>query len=139
MPTSLSVTAADVIRHLPIDASQITATTVPLSTVDIDVFIQDGTSEIMGIVGKDGVELADLTGDALVQVQAAVKAYAVAESLDAIGVRGSEYDKWRRKWEDIRDRYADRPALVAVNRNRVFSTVQEGRLNDDFNDPTYRF
>jgi hypothetical protein len=138
MPTSLSVTAADVIRHLPVDASQITATTVPLSTVDIDVFIQDGTSELMGVIGKDGLDSTDLSGDALVQIQAAVKAYAVSESLDAIGVRGADYEKWRRKWEDIRDRYADRPALVVGTRNRVFSTVVPGR-NNDFSDPSYGF
>jgi hypothetical protein len=137
--TSLGITAADVIRHLPIDASQISATTHPLSTSDIDVFIQDGTSEIAGIVGKDGLEASSLDGDALVQVKAAVKAYAVAESLDAIGVRGQDYAKWRKKWESFRDRYGDRPALLATTRNRVYSNVQDGRLGDDFNDPKYQY
>jgi hypothetical protein len=123
---------------LPVDTSQISATTSPLSTVDVGVFIQDGTSEMMGIIGKDGLEDSDLSSDSLVQIQAAVKAYAVSESLDAIGVRGTEYDKWRRKWTDIRDRYADRPALVTGTRNRIFSTVVPGR-NNDFSDPSYGF
>jgi len=138
MPTDIGVTVADVLRHLPVDTSQISATTSPLSTVDVGVFIQDGTSEMMGIIGKDGLEDSDLSSDSLVQIQAAVKAYAVSESLDAIGVRGTEYDKWRRKWTDIRDRYADRPALVTGTRNRVFSTVVPGR-NNDFSDPSYGF
>lgn len=137
--TDLSITAAMVIVHLPIDASQITASTHPLSTTDIEVFIQDGTSEMAGIIGKDGAVLGDLEDDALVQVKAAIKAYAVAESLDAIGARGADYDKWRRKYQDIRDRFADRPALVAYSKNRVFSNVQERQVGSDFNDPDYRF
>src|SRR5690606_16440379 len=48
--TDFGVMVDDVLEKLPLDTSQVSATTEPLSTVDIMGFIQDASSSLVGLM-----------------------------------------------------------------------------------------
>lgn len=121
--TDFSVTVDDVLEKLPLDTSQITATTEPVSTTDIEGFVQDASSELRAVIDRAGIGYDSINDDTKRQMQSAVEAYAVAEALDAMGVTGRQYDKYRGKWEEARDRYTAQPSTMATSKARFKSNI----------------
>jgi len=116
--TSFGVTNADVLERVPLDTSQVDASSEPINTGDIDEFIQDASSAFVAILQRAGLDPASLNDDTQRQVQGAVEAYAVAEVLDVIGI--GDVERYRQKYERLREMYASKPSML--------STVNGGRL-----------
>lgn len=125
--TDFSVTVSDVLEKLPLDTSQISATTEPVSTTDIEGYVQDASSELRAVLDRAAINIASINDDTKRQMQSAVEAYAVAEALDAMGVTGRQYDKYRDKWRDVYDRYTAQPSALATSKSRVKSNIDTGK------------
>jgi hypothetical protein len=130
--TDLQVTVDDVLAELPLDTSQVTSSSEPVSTGDIENWIQDGTSELANTLKRSGVVVDQLDGDSLQQLQKAVESYAVAQALDATGFLSERMEKYRRKWRELRDRYAANPQSVSPNRTSVQSSQDPDSADRSF-------
>lgn len=138
--TSFGVTNADVLERVPLDTSQVDASSEPINTGDIDEFIQDASSAFVAILQRAGLDPASLNDDTQRQVQDAVEAYAVAEVLDVIGIGNVE--RYRQKYERLREMYASRPSMLStVNGGRVRSNISTASTKPaaEFIDPSYRY
>lgn len=119
-----SLTYADVLPHLPFDTSQITPSSTPISTTSITAYLEDGASEITGVLARQGVESANLTDDDLRQVQKAIKWYAVRECLGVVGLSGGTYATANTRYTEARERLeADSSRISGSRASRVLSTV----------------
>lgn len=102
-----SVTNAMVLQRLNVQTSTVASGTTPLSTEDIDAFIEDGASQITAILTNSG-RSTDVSGDEDMeaQVQAAIISFAVWKSYDALpSVPQAKVDAARDAWYEERDRY----------------------------------
>lgn len=138
--TSFGVTSSDVLERVPLDTSQVGAATEPISTADIDTYIQDASSSFVAILQRAGLDPANLNDDTERQVQDAVEAYCVAEVLDVIGI--GDVERYRAKYDRLREEYASRPSMLStVNGGRVRSNISTSSLKPtaEFIDPGYRY
>lgn len=139
--TDFGVVVADVLRKLPIDGNQISATSEPISTGDIEEFIAEGSSKMAGVLSKGGRSLDELDDDSKKQMGTAVEAYAVAESFDALGITGRDYQHYHRKWASEYDRYNRDPNLLTKQRSRMVSNIDTSSCKPkaEFIDTDYKF
>lgn len=138
--TDFGVTSGDVIAHLPIDASNISATTVPLSTTDIDAYIDDASAKMAGVLQGAGLSAASLDDDATAQIASAVKWYAVAECYGALGHSKKASDDARQRWVEVYTTYKANPRAISGKSSRVRSNVDTTRSRKKrFIGTTYKF
>lgn len=136
---SYNVTSSDVTDRLPIDTQAITSSSEPLSTSDIDEYIDDAASEFSGVLEKSGIQGSDLSDEAERQIQIGIEHYAVAESLKQIGHTGSDYEEARDAYRDALKRFRDQPQTLDKNHDRVRSNVDTTRDASEFEEVDYRF
>jgi DNA repair ATPase RecN len=119
------VTASDVKERAPVDTRPIpgSATAGRLDDTDIEGWIDEGASEMSGIIEQSRLDASDLADEARQQVATAVEHYAAAELLSAIGHTGSSYDSIRERYEEIRDRLESDPNRLDRQQSRVRSNV----------------
>ena len=129
--TDFGVTTAEVLAKAPVDSSQISATSVPVSTSDVEDFVDDADSQMAGLLNAAGISSGSLTDDAKRQIQEAIKAYAVAELLDAMGALGRDYDKYRDKWSETYQRYANRPQMLNERVVRTKTNINTSSTKPD--------
>lgn len=141
MLSDFQVTTQDVLDKLPIIGDQVSATTAPLSTGDVDDAIQDGESRFAELLRRQGKDPGTLTDDQKRQIQTAVEAYAVAECMDIIGAVGARYDQYRNKAEEIFDRFNQDDSQVANNAKSKVITNIDDSTTTGFNvqDPGYEY
>lgn len=103
--------AADVVAEVPgIDGGNIGASTEPVSTTDIGVWLNEGAARINALLDKSGITAsASMDVDAHDSLAAAVKAYAVAKTLAVLGITGALYNDARDRWNTIWALYSNRP------------------------------
>lgn len=137
--TDFGVTVNDVLEKIPLDTSQITSTTEPVSTVSLAGFIQDASSDLRGLLERSGLKVDSLGADTLRQMKTAVEAYVVAEALDAMGFMSMEARKYRQKWTDLYDRYSANPSTLADQRSRFKSNVRPKTRRAEFVGTDYEY
>lgn len=120
--TDYGVTAADVQAKLPL-SNPLTATTKPVSTSDVDEFIDDADSQMSGVLRNAGISLDDLDDDTTRQVQEAIKNYAAAQALSALNVRGQLQSQMMDQWREVYQRYQQRPQLLTKRVTRIKHNV----------------
>lgn len=140
--TSFGVTAADVLERVPFDTTQVSATSRPISTGDIETYIQDGSSSFVAVLTRAGLDPDSLNDDTMRQVRDAVEAYAVAECLDVIGISSQTMRNARQKYDDLLERYSSKPSMLSTtNKNRVRTNISTAstKRSAEFIDPNYDF
>lgn len=124
MATSdFGVAWGDVVAHLPIDTTDISATSTPLSTADIEAYIVDASVNFAGLLQQAGMVPIGLSDDATAQIASAIKWYAVAESFAALGYSKKSSDDARARYEAAYSRYANNSRAVSGRGSRVRSNV----------------
>lgn len=106
------VTINSVLDRLPIDSSQITATTEPISTVRIEDWIEEATGEVGAMLTSHGFYPDDLDSDVLAIAKRAVRAYASAEGLKAFGMIGDQYSEYLGEYERIYAKFSHSPEAL---------------------------
>jgi hypothetical protein len=120
-----NVTVDDVKEDLPFDPRRIPAGPVQgsLDDTDIEGYIDEGASELSGVLESSGVQGSDLSDEALQQIQIGVKHYAIRETLQSMGHTGDSYEQARDRYQEIYDRYAESDAPLDRGSSRVQSNV----------------
>lgn len=117
-----NVAVNDVLTYLPISA--VTATSRPLSTGDIEAFIEDAASQMTGVLENAGVDPTGLDDDTTAQVQEAIIKGAVYSALQKVpGVSEQRLQRALNDWIGLRDRYMDSPRSLTKRRTRALSNV----------------
>lgn len=117
-----SVTVQNVLTYLPISA--VTATSRPLSTGDIEAFIEDAASQMTGVLENSGIDPTGLDDDTTAQVQEAIIKGAVYSALQKVpGVSDQRLSRALNDWTSLRDRYMDSPRSLTSRRTRALSNV----------------
>ena len=105
MATDYGVTTGDVVARLPIDESDISATSTLLNTSNISAYIESGSAQLAALLTQAGISASD--ADTLQQVKQAIIDYAVAESLAKMGRRGTiAHDSAWSAWQSALQRYS---------------------------------
>lgn len=99
--TNFDVTVNSVIDRLPHDLSQVTATTVPVSTTSIETSIEEASSEMVALVKQAGFSVDSLPPEAKPSIQRAVRAYAASQALKAFGLIGDQYSNMMQEYEEV--------------------------------------
>jgi len=99
------VTVNSVIDRLPNDLSQITATTEPVSSVSIETWVDEASSEISALFRSRGFTSANIPDDVVGMAKRAIRAYAASESLKAFGLVGNQYSTMLQEYEAIYTKY----------------------------------
>lgn len=121
--TDFGVTTAEVLGELPINTQGITTSSVPLSTTDVDRYIDAGSALYAGALRAMGKPL-DGGDDADEQISEGVRAYAVHKCLERIGRSGSRaYEAARDRHTTLYNLYTSRPQLVSGDRSRTVNNV----------------
>jgi hypothetical protein len=95
---TFSVTFTDVIAQLPIDGSEVSTTSAPLSTVNVSDFILQGAAEVNTTLGNAGVSASDSVTHQ--QCRTAVISYGVMMSLQSMGMLGTQaYRDAKEQWD----------------------------------------
>lgn len=142
-----SVTVSDVTDKLPFVGNQVGKNTNPLSTGDIEGIIQDGESKLSNKIEDNGGDPSNLTDDEKREIQEAVEAYAVKESLDILGAVGERYNRYSDKWERMWSRFnSDNSSTGGKSGgNSVVTNIKanqpagDSREKDDFMSHDYEF
>lgn len=142
-----SVTVSDVTDKLPFVGNQVGKNTNPLSTGDIEGIIQDGESKLSNKIEDNGGDPSNLTDDEKREIQEAVEAYAVKESLDILGAVGERYNRYSDKWERMWSRFnSDNSSTGGKGGgNSVVTNIKanqpagDSREKDDFMSHDYEF
>lgn len=108
---TFGVVAADVAAELPgIDASQIGASTEPVSTTDLTTWINDGSAKLAALLASAGITAsASMDADAHDTIAAAVREFAVYRALLVMGVGGDRLREAREAWQITWALYSNRP------------------------------
>lgn len=111
--TDFGVTSAVVIKRLPIDSSEVTATT-ELTPTDVDRYIEDNAAQFVGLLKNGGITNLDtITPETERQARQFVESASVADCLDQMGLGTvAGYNRYRENANDIYERYAARPNLL---------------------------
>mgnify|MGYP001231440329 CR=1 FL=1 len=118
------VTSAQVVEHLPFDSSQISPTSKPLSTADIDnYFIPEANATITGMLDKAGIDQTALDDDSKQQMQSAIINYCVMRSLLKIGQTGPLLDQAREQWDSALKWFGDRPSIIPARGVKATSNI----------------
>lgn len=118
------VTSAQVVEHLPFDSSQISPTSKPLSTADIDnYFIPEANATITGMLDKAGIDQTTLDDDSKQQMQSAIINYCVMRSLLKIGQTGPLLDQAREQWDSALKWFGDRPSIIPARGVKATSNI----------------
>lgn len=106
-----SISAADVAAEIPgVDDANIGASTEPISTTDLDNWINDGASKLNAVLDKSGITAsASMDADAHDTLKAAVRAYAVHKAMLVLGETGSLLGETRDRWNTVYAEYSNRP------------------------------
>lgn len=108
------ITKDDVIQSLPIDSSEVDATT-ELTPDDVDRYIDDAGAVMMGLLAQGGIGVDGLDAVTMRQAGNYVLSAAVADCLDQLGIGGVPgYERYRQTADRIHDRYASRPETLAA-------------------------
>lgn len=122
--TEFGVTSAQVIEHLPFDSTQISPSSKPLSTADIDnYFIPEASATITGILDKAGISPSSLDDDSRQQMQSAIINYCVMRSLMKIGQSGPLLDQAREQWDSALKWFGDRPSIIPARGVKFASNI----------------
>jgi hypothetical protein len=137
-----STTSAMVLARLPVDSTSIGVATTPLSTADLDAFIEDGAAQITGILGSLGLGVP--TGeDMLAQVQASIVNYAVWKALEALpSVPRDRINAAEKSWLDDLTRYSNRGEFLvtqAADKNETNVSTLATKRASDFRGLNYEF
>lgn len=105
------VTNANVIAELPgMDSANFGASTEPVSTGDIDQWIDDASARINAMLDKSGIEgSASLDADALAFIATGVKAYAVWKTCQVVGITGPLLEEAKDNWLQVHSELSNRP------------------------------
>jgi hypothetical protein len=98
--TDFGVTVSDVVGDHPLDAGDIGPNTEPLSSDDIERYIEEASAKLAGQLRAQNVNVDALDDDGLQQVQTAIKYYCIAESIDGIAFLSERGDKYREKYRN---------------------------------------
>lgn len=103
--------AADVAAELAgVDDANIGANTEPVSTSDIDNWINDGSAKLNLVLDKSGITAsASLDADTHQALAAAVKDYAVMRTMLVLGATGPAFELARDNWASVYAEYSNRP------------------------------
>lgn len=124
--TTFSVTVQMVERRLGL--GEITATTRPLSTSDVEQFIEQAAAEMAGALQNAGYTFADLNDNDTASVQQAVIAGAVYYCLTSIGGMSQQrLQSARQDWESSRDLKFNRPARLQQRDTSSISNIDTSR------------
>lgn len=129
--STFGVTTADVIARLPFDASQISASS-KVTTSDLEGYLEDGASQLVGVIKAAGLSPGSLDDDTSTQMRAAVCAYAVAQALDRLGYSGKTRDDALRRFEDARLRYSQQHHQLAARGERFRSNISRSSSAREF-------
>ena len=124
------VGVASVLGVMPVDTTEISSTSKPLSTADIVDYIERGAAEINTLIGNADVSASD--GVTRQQCRTAVIAYAARESMKRMGMLGTQAyrdlsDEWNlvtaklAKSNNIAEKSSNRTQSTGTGRTRKFS------------------
>ena len=117
-----NVTPQMVLDRLPVTG--ITATTRPLSTVDLAAYVEDCAAELTGIVTNAGHDPASLDDDTTAQIQSAIITGAVYFALNKIpGTATGKITSARTAWEQAKAGYKESPNSLSQRVGRAISNV----------------
>lgn len=135
---SLFLGVDDVVARLEIEPSQISATTVPLSSTAVEGFILDGEAQMQSVLNQAGITFDGLSDSDLRQIRVCVLSYAVSESLSVQGQRGTvrQTQAWN-EWQDILRRYEARGTLLQSRANRTLTNAPQCRRKMTFQGRDY--
>ena len=118
------VTSAQVVEHLPFDSSQISPTSKPLSTADIDnYFIPEANATITGMLDNAGIAQTTLDDASKQQMQRAIINYCVMRSLLKIVQTGPLLDQAREQWDSALKWFGDRPSIIPARGVKATSNI----------------
>jgi len=141
--TTFSVTSDDVLERVPFDTTNVGASSKPVSTGDIDTYIQDASSRMVAVLTRAGLDPGALNDDTERQIQDAIESYCVAEILDVIGVgSGQQITRYRQNFNQLLDEYKRNPSMLSTsNSGRVKSNISQSTTKPDaeFIDTDYRY
>lgn len=133
--------AGDIVDELPIDGSQISATSTPVNTGHLEGWIDDRASMAIGVLAKGGITDVDNLDDATErQVQIYIKAATVSDALDKMGMSTEQgMDRWQQKartaWQVLAN-----AKLLRKRVTRMRSNVDENAtVRRDFVGSDYEF
>jgi hypothetical protein len=113
MMSIFGVTILDVIENLPIDASQITATTAPISTVSLESWILEGEDDLTSVLRRAGHDPSSVSDEIRGQMRKAVRAYATAQALKAYGLVGAQYQDYLGEYQRLYERFQEDPTTIS--------------------------
>lgn len=123
---TFGVTNSEVVSRLPINPEKIGATTQPLSTTDIDLWIDEADADFAGALNPSS-DPAALDETAKQQIKNGIIAYAVSKSYEALGfykdAAKSAYAQYEARLDDVRSS----PRTISGQGSRVRSNIQKGR------------
>lgn len=102
-----TVTVNSVLDRLPIDSTQITATTDPVSTVRIEGWIEEAANELSALMRSRGFTPTSIPEDVEGMMARAIRSYAASQSLKAIGMTGSTHQDIHSEYERIYSKYSE--------------------------------
>lgn len=134
------VTTARVIRRLPVDSSEVTATT-ELSIDDVEGYIKDAAAAIHGLLAQAGVDPDSIDDVTEQQCASYVEAKAVADSMDQMGASTAPgYGIYRQRADQVYNRLAARPQTLNQQVTRAQYSGPKGKtLRRDFTGRNYEF
>lgn len=126
-----AVTVNSILDRLPMDSSQITATTEPINTGAIESWIEEATSEMASLMRQRGFTPDSISTEALGMAKRAIRSYASSEALKAFGLMGDQYSNALSEYERIFDKYKDDVAALRSERGTA-STSGTRRSNSRY-------
>jgi hypothetical protein len=140
MVETFGVTKEMVITRLPIDSNEVNEDTI-LKPSDIDEYIEEGGALISGVLKQGGLDPSTLDDVTKRQAATYVFAYAVAESLDQIGLSTApDFGRYRAKATEIHRTFSERPELFSKRVTRARYTGDDHKpLKRDFVGRNYDF
>lgn len=127
-----SLTAQDVLDKISLDTRRVQQSSGRVSRDDIDGWIDECASEFSGVLNKAGLDGSDLKDEAESQIQRGILAGAAAQTLQAWGHTGDEYETYQSTYEDLLDRYE-------ADAQRLDKTVEtyDSTVDRDVDDSPY--
>jgi hypothetical protein len=120
-----SVTAVDVLQHVPADTSLINATSTPVSSGDIIEYIEDVAGDITAALISGGFALDSLNDDTTSQVQSTIEAGAAAMVMSKLGMSGTQsYRTLHDRYENRLKNFRSNSSSLATARNSTKSNVK---------------
>lgn len=129
-----NVTVNSVIDRLPVDMSQVTATTDPVSTVAIQDWIDEASAELTSLLHSKGFSEDTLPSTVRDMMKRAVRSYAASQALKAFGLIGNQYSEHMASYERIYEKYSQNQATGDRTRSR--STTR--KVKSKYLDPNYK-